>query len=57
MQVGRGAPARNEANARNADLMNCRRELPKDSMPTPKATSCPENMFLGKDGTCYPVLR
>jgi len=51
------SPAWKERDARNAELANCRREFPKERIPPPKATSCPENMFLGKDGTCYPILR
>jgi hypothetical protein len=56
MQFGSG-PATREASARRADLQNCRREFPKVTIPPPKATSCPNNMFLGPDGTCYPMLR
>src|SRR5262245_15196119 len=52
----RGGPTTSEANARRADLAGCRREFPKATIPPPKSGSCPSNMFLGKDGTCYPIL-
>lgn len=56
MKVGSGAAAK-EASARQAELSSCKREFPNATIPPPKASSCPSNMFLGQDGTCYPILR
>ena len=54
---GDKGPPNAETEARNKLLVTCRRPDQQRGAPARESGQCGDNMFLGPDGTCYPVLR
>jgi hypothetical protein len=54
---GDQGPPNSEAAARNNLLVSCRRPAQQRGNPARESGQCGDNMYLGPDGTCYPVLR